>query len=134
MVLRLEWTPKISVNNEKIDNQHKKLFSIINKLITIREEKADPDAVFEVLRELIAYSDKHFKAEGLYMAENDYPRLLFKAHRDEHGDFFGKMEKFVEDYGKGSKTLTDEILKFLADWLLKHTSESDMKFARYVNS
>jgi len=46
MVLRLEWTPKISVNNEKIDNQHKKLFSIINKLATIKKEKAEPDANF----------------------------------------------------------------------------------------
>jgi len=133
MVLRLEWTPKISVNNEKIDNQHKKLFSIINKLVTIKKEKIESDTIFEVLRELINYSDKHFKAEGLYMSEDNYPRLLFKAHIDEHKDYLGKMEKFVEAYGKGRETLTDEILKFLAVWWLEHVSESDMKYARYVN-
>jgi len=132
MVLKLEWTPKISVNNEKVDNQHKKLFLIINKLATIKKEKAEPDAIFEVLRELIDYSDKHFKAEDLYMSENDYPLPLFKAHLGEHEDYFGKMEKFVEDYGKGRETLTDEILKFLAGWWVEHVSKSDMKYARYV--
>ena len=133
MVLRLEWTPKISVNSEKMDNQHKKLFLIINKLITIKKEKVEPDTIFEVLRELIDYSDKHFKAECLYMSENNYPRLLLKAHIGEHEDYFGEMEKFVEDYGKGSETLTDEVLKFLTGWWVEHVSNSDMKFARYVN-
>ena len=131
MVLRLEWTPKISVNTEEIDNQHKKLFLIINKLIIIRKEKAEPDTILEVLRELIDYSDKHFKTEDHYMNENNYP--LFKSHIDEHEDYFGKMEKFVEDYGKGSETLTDEVLKFLAGWWIEHVSEVDMKYARYVN-
>jgi len=133
MVLRLEWTPKISVNNEKIDNQHKKLFSIMNNLITIKKEMAEPDAIFEVLRELVAYSEKHFMVEGLFMSESNYPRLLFKAHLGEHEDYLGKMEKFVEDYGKGRETLTDEILKFLAGWWIEHVSESDMKYARYAN-
>jgi hemerythrin len=61
MVLRLEWTPKISVNNKKIDTQHKTLFSIINKLITIKKEKTESDTIFEVLRELIDYSGTHFE-------------------------------------------------------------------------
>ena len=133
MALRLEWTPKISINNKKIDDQHKKLFLIMNKLITIRKENAKPDAIFEVLRELIDYSNKHFKSEDQYMSENNYPRLLFQAHIDEHDAYFGKMEKFVEDYGKGRETLTDEVLKFLAGWWLEHVSKSDMKFARYIN-
>ena len=133
MVLRLEWTPKISTGSEKIDNQHKKLFSIINKLIIIKKEKAEFDAIFEVLTELIDYSHKHFKAEDQYISENNYPRLLLKAHLGEHEDYLGKMEKFVEDYGKGLETLTDEILKFLAVWWIEHVSESDMKYARYIN-
>jgi len=133
MVLRLEWTPTISVNSEKIDNQHKNLFLIINKLITIKKEKAEPDTIFEVLRELIDYSDKHFKAEDQYMSKNNFPRLLLKAHLGEHEDYLGKMEKFVEDYGKGRETLTDEILKFLAGWWIEHVSKSDMKYARHVS-
>jgi hemerythrin len=134
MVLRLEWTPSISVNNEKIDAQHKRLFSIINKLIIIKKEKTESDKIFEVLRELIDYSGKHFQTESQYMSENNFPRLLLKAHIDEHEDYVGKMEKFVENYGKGRETLSDEILKFLADWWLKHVSESDMKYKGHVNS
>jgi len=132
MVLRIEWSSKLSVNSEEIDNQHKKLFSVINKLVTFKKQKAESDVVLEVLKELIDYSDKHFKAEDIYMSKNNYPLPLFKVHLGEHAAYFGKIEKFVEGYGKGSETLTDEILKFLAGWWVDHVSESDMKYALYV--
>ncbi len=131
MVLRLEWTPKISVKSKELDNQHKRLFLIINRLIDIRKKKAEPETILEVLRELIDYSDRHFKAEDQYMSENNYP--LIKAHLDEHAKYFDKMEKFVEDYGKASKTLSDGILKFLAGWWVNHISRSDVEYAKYIN-
>jgi len=38
MIVTLKWSKALSVGNNKIDQQHKKLFSIINDLINIHQQ------------------------------------------------------------------------------------------------
>ena len=63
------WSDEYSIGNAEIDNLHKELFDILNKLYDncyLVESKLD---VYTILDELIDYADFHFKAEQQYMRE-----------------------------------------------------------------
>jgi hemerythrin len=128
----LTWTPAISVDVKTIDDQHKKLFEILNRALLIRQRGMDHREMIEVLRELVDYSDYHFRTEDDYMLDNNYP--LFQNHRKEHGQYLRKMSRLLEAFEKNEPGLPDEIGAFLEQWWLKHVSESDLRYARYFKS
>jgi len=132
MNLKLSWSPKISVNNEEIDRQHKKLFSIIHKLASSKNSSENSGSTHEILEELIRYSEYHFNSENKYMAEHNYPAL--EKHMNEHIDYIKKIGKFIEEFAKGAAELNIKILKYLADWWTGHVSNEDLKYAEYIQS
>jgi hemerythrin len=128
----LNWSPAISVNVKVIDDQHKKLFEILNRALLKKERGANRDEMIDVLRELVDYSDYHFRTEDNYMLDNNYP--LFQNHRREHGQYLRKLGALIETYEKAEAGLADDISTFLEKWLLAHVSESDLRYARYFRS
>jgi hemerythrin len=128
----LIWSTAISVNVKLIDDQHKKLFEILNRALLMKERGADREEMIDVLRELADYSDYHFRTEDNYMLDNNYP--LFQNHRREHGQYLRKLGALLQAYEKAEAGLPDEISAFLEQWLLKHVSESDQRYARYFRS
>ena len=59
MIVKLRWTKDLSVHNETIDNQHKHLFTIINRLILVHKQGVAWQKVTEVIKELAAYSTRY---------------------------------------------------------------------------
>ncbi len=128
----LNWSPAISVNVKVIDDQHKKLFDILNRALLMKDRGSDQYAMIDVLRELVDYSDYHFRTEDNYMLDNNYP--LFQAHRREHGQYLRKLGALIDACEKAESGLPDELGAFLEHWLLEHVSESDLRYARYFKS
>ena len=63
----LNWYDRYSINNIQLDNHHKKLFALFNRLYDICLVD-NRDSMFETaLDEIVFYSDYHFKAEEQYM-------------------------------------------------------------------
>jgi hemerythrin len=128
----LNWSPAISVNDKVIDDQHKKLFEILNQALLKKERGAGRDEMIDVLRELVNYSDYHFRTEDNYMLDNNYP--LFQNHRREHGQYLRQLGVLIEAYEKSETGLPDQISAFLEQWLVRHVSESDLRYARYFKA
>ena len=61
------WSNAYSLDNTEIDNQHKKLFEILNRLFDICVGKNDLDTVEAVMDDLESYTDYHFKFEEQHM-------------------------------------------------------------------
>ncbi|MFZ5570831.1 MAG: bacteriohemerythrin [Thermodesulfobacteriota bacterium] len=127
---QLFWTKDMSVNDEELDTQHKKLFSIINKLIDIQGGRTDSGKTFDCLKELVDYTGYHFNSENKYMARHDFPML--REHIDAHVEYVKKMGVFLEDFEKGRAELNSDLLTYLRDWWTNHVLEEDMKYADYI--
>ena len=70
---KIEWDDKYSVSISIIDDEHKKFFGIIDKVIHAKEHKEDPSEINEVLLAMNNYALMHFKTEEAYMEEFNYP-------------------------------------------------------------
>ena len=119
------WYNKFSLNNELIDNQHKKLFDIVNNLFDtcVGDDKDKLSAT--VVDELLFYSDYHFKTEEQYMRDIGYDDI--DRHIKLHDTFRQKLTEFKQNKLLGEHDLCHELLIYLSKWLMHHVMEEDKK-------
>ena len=126
----IEWSESISVNNSNIDSQHRHLIALTNNLILHSNAKTNSRLINESLSELLKYAKMHFRDEEKLLKEYDYPKL--EAHRKEHERFTHRIVFFCKDVIDQKETVTEEMISFLVDWLLNHTSVDDQDYKKYI--
>ena len=131
-MIDIKWTAALSVGLDEIDQQHQQLYAIIAEVADARRQNLDRSFLLSTLTRLVDYSDYHFRTEDNYMIENEYP--LFLSHRKEHLAYIKKMDELISTLEQRKAILTEDMLSFLCDWWTMHVINSDMKYARYINS
>lgn len=127
----IEWNDKYSMGISMIDEEHKKLIDIINKVFVTKEHNDNPEEVRNVLHEMIKYALSHFATEETYMTKLNCPE--YQLHRNEHLNFtdyaVGNINKVINsDYH-----VAKEMLEQLKQWLLNHMQETDRKYIDCFN-
>jgi hemerythrin len=123
----MNWYDMYSVNNEEIDNHHKRLFEIFNRLHDVSLGKSKDDSLESLVDELILYADYHFKAEEEYMRATDFKYI--DKHIIEHEYFIFKVVDFKNKINNHEYGTANYIILFLGSWLLHHVIEEDKKIA-----
>ncbi len=124
---RFEWREEYSIGVDVIDNEHRRLFQIINKLFSFRDEEKDNQWVCqEGIKYFKGHAMKHFADEEAYMKSIGYPEL--ERHRAIHRSFrentLPALEEEMERTGY-SKEALDHFLGVCAGWLIGHTLTED---------
>lgn len=125
----ITWNEGYSVGNEEIDSQHKVLVGMINKLYDAFLEAKAYEAIFEILDEMIDYTQQHFNFEHKIFEKYNYPNT--EEHKEIHKQFVMKTIDFKEKISAGKKRVTYDIMLFLRDWLVQHIQGEDSKYASY---
>jgi hemerythrin len=79
---KIAWKQEYSVGVERLDQQHQRIISVINKLIAKPRVFGTSATIAEVLSELNSYVSEHFLLEEQLLAENNYPGLI--EHSKKH--------------------------------------------------
>jgi hemerythrin len=121
------WLDEYSIGNAEIDNQHKKLFDILNRLFDICVGKNEIETTEEVMDDLVSYTDYHFKFEEQHMLDVGYKYI--DKHIVEH-NYFKNEIMFAKRRQMQNKSITDnKLIEFLSNWLIQHVTEEDRKYA-----
>ncbi len=123
----IQWNEEMSVNNEEIDAQHKKLIFILNNLQIAVAERQNREVLSKIIEALVDYTQYHFSTEEKYFHLLE-PKLAEK-HKKEHDNFVEKIKDFQEGYQNKRMLLSLDILEFLRDWLINHILGTDKKCA-----
>lgn len=124
------WSKEYEVGVPEIDEQHQRLFKMINDLNEAMSLGRGRDALDRILSGLVDYTARHFKTEEMYMEKANYPEL--ESHREVHVRLTDKVHEMVDRYKTGEVGLGIELLNFLQDWLKKHILGTDKKYAPYL--
>jgi hemerythrin len=127
-----EWTSDMSVNEAKIDAQHKELFNQMNILMSAIVNHMELGVTENAMDFLGKYIESHLKYEEEYMSENNYPEL--DKHKVEHKDFIDNYLKLKAKrlYDVPVNEIVSEIEMFLGNWLIAHIGHTDQKYAVYI--
>ena len=127
----IEWNPGMSVGVERIDLQHQKLVEVINDLheaIGMGNGEEVHNALF---MELADYFTRNFETEEELMRVHAYPEA--EVHRSLHEGFVRKVREMRGRASSGEPAVSDEALRYLTDWLLRHDISVDKKLGKYLN-
>ena len=127
----MEWNDSLSCNHNGIDNQHKKLIEIINKVsAALVAEEYEFEKVVDIVTDLDSYIDEHFKFEEKLMKKNDFPES--KEHLSEHNDLRIKMDKMNIFDVKNHEEFFSDLLIYLIEWLTNHIMKIDKNLGIYI--
>ena len=127
------WDKNFETGIELIDEQHKELINILNRLAAHLANLSSAPALDEIFDELADYADYHFKSEegiwSRYFKDDDW----FINHEKTHGSFIHEVIELKNN--KENKPYDDviyDIVIFLSKWLAYHILDTDKRMAKTV--
>lgn len=129
----IEWKDSFSVGVKAIDDDHKKLISLVNELHDGILAGHSREALGPVLDKLVSYTKTHFKREEDFFTRTRYPGT--DAHKKEHDELLQKAGELQQRYkGGATSMLSLETMSFLKNWLSHHISGSDKAYQAHLNA
>ena len=125
----MSWKDDYSVKIAIIDQQHKKLIDLLNRMHDSMKGGRGKEAVGSILTELVDYAGSHFKTEEGLMQTHGYPAL--EIHRLEHVTLTKKVLAFKADFDAGITSGTIDVLNFLKGWLDHHILGTDKHYSQF---
>ena len=121
----IQWTDEYSVGVVHLDEQHKGLIMLINRLA---EEGHRSSVVEDTLDALDRYAREHFTAEETLLRACDDPDL--DEHRRQHRAFEEWLSAIrqVHRFTTTTDPFAETVNAFLRSWLVNHILETDMAY------
>jgi hemerythrin len=123
----IEWQTAFETGLVAIDSQHRRLVDMINRLdaLSSSDDTDNYDTVGEILSSLTAYTHYHFEEEEALMEEYQYSEL--DSHVTAHASLKADLASYVRRWKEREGITPEELLSYLADWLLSHILSVDKK-------
>ena len=123
------WDDLYNTGIKEIDEQHKKLISLLSKFLDfVKDEKdfKESKKLKTVLSELIDYTNYHFQTEEKYFADFKYEDTA--EHIEKHHEFRGKIMKISQEYYNNELETSYDLIEFLEDWFIDHINGTDKRY------
>ena len=124
-----DWKDSYSLGIKKIDDQHKKLVSLVGYLVDGYQKGKVKETLSEGLLELEEYIIVHFSEEESLMNIWGYPDLV--AHRKSHNRFLDKFWEMKRKFEKDESLLISELCDYIAKLFHDHDLAEDRMYAQF---
>lgn len=126
----VRWSSWMSVGIERLDEDHRILIGIVNKL-AIDDNRHDPVVIEGILGDLLAYTRRHFTAEEEVMQRAAFPG--YHAHKALHDKLTLQVEAYLKLWQQNRDTLVgEEMFVFCSDWLARHILKEDARYGDHL--
>ena len=127
--MKTEWDESITTGNRQLDDEHKRLIQILNRIEAHQNDPVESEAVSLVIEEIREFASYHFRHEEKYMQQINFPD--FEDHKEQHKRFREKIASLCLDVMDHKKEAPKNIYQCLSDWVANHTCCADKKFCEY---
>ncbi len=126
----LEWKEEYCTNIDTIDEQHKILMRMMNKLHMTLHFGREKEKVNVVLDNLITFTSDHFSSEEVNMRQIEFPGI--DEHIHEHTELLKSLSDFQKMINKQVPVSFKALEKFMRSWLENHLKVSDLEYGKYA--
>ena len=127
-----QWNERYAVGVELLDNQHRRLFALVNELFAlIRAGKADRE-INDFILKVRDYVDVHFSDEERMMTRTNYPD--YEMHRAEHQEMLAQVRRYQERAARGDPVNPMSLLEEMVIWLHSHLARSDRGYVEHLKT
>ncbi|MFZ5570308.1 MAG: bacteriohemerythrin [Thermodesulfobacteriota bacterium] len=126
----IQWSPEYSVGVGKMDDQHRKLVELINRLYDGLKSGKAQSSLGGILDELVEYTQTHFAEEEAILRVKRYPGL--ERQQEMHAHFVERISDMRARFQAGT-SLGVEAMNFLKGWLIHHIQDVDRQYGPFLN-
>ncbi|MFA6195772.1 MAG: bacteriohemerythrin [Sulfurimonas sp.] len=129
----VQWDDGLSVGIEILDNDHKRLLSIINQLSSAIDANVEKDILENIFTELEVYALTHFKSEESYIEKCNKESLI--THQEQHNSFLLKIPELkAKLLNTNDYIVAQDTTIYLSDWLVGHIISEDIPLIRFFEN
>jgi hemerythrin-like metal-binding protein len=130
---KIEWTDDLRLDVEALDNDHRKLISLMNAMSAACFTGVEDYILNKVMAELVDYTHSHFVREEASMEHHGYGGLA--EHRQEHRKLIAQLDGILAQVkAAGQVGMGGELMDLLSEWVIRHILESDRRFADFLKA
>lgn len=129
---QISWTDDLRTGNALIDDDHRKLFDLVNALCETMAKPQPNDVMGNAMNDLVVYTKAHFGREQAEMQRIQY--VASRAHTSEHIKLINQIVELTATLAAGGRINVPAVASFLREWLLNHIKTADMKLAKALKS
>lgn len=127
------WKNIYSVNNMKIDQEHRQLFDIAKEAFVVVDDDNRNKKIKIILNDLYEYMKTHFKDEENYMEQVKYPYI--EGHKKIHKKIIKDLNTFVQKAPTIQIDMFEKELALMIDLILvQHIIQEDRKIITWQQS
>jgi hemerythrin-like metal-binding protein len=125
---RFEWQDFYAVGVADIDDQHKKIFALVNDLSEHAAAAGGAGARRGEWAGLLEYVRSHLEKEESLLKKHGYPRLT--VQQEDHKTLLSELEDLVRR-GESGHLQGPASTALLKDWIIRHTLLEDRLFKEF---
>jgi hemerythrin len=126
------WNDSYSVKVKRFDDEHQRLFDIINELHEGMKARRGNEILQDILAQLLRYTEQHFASEENTLRVYGYPQLAEQV--EQHRRFTNKIKEVSAQHKTGAIGLSIQVTDFLTDWLAKHIQHADRQYSEFLKA
>lgn len=127
----IQWNESLSVGSPIIDDDHKILIKIVNKLDSALINDNKKEIIEQILCELSEYCVYHFNREEFEMIKINYDKYC--EHKNSHDTIIQTLSDLIYGYELNKVNIYKDLLKFLTDWVVNHITKEDRLVGIAIN-
>ena len=125
------WSENFETGIAHIDDQHKKLVEILNRLAGHLANMSDDLVLNDIFDELADYADYHFRSEEGVWTQYLSGDSWLEEHEKTHATFIDDVIALKQS-DKSLDEVILEVVSFLSQWLAYHILDNDKRMAKVV--
>lgn len=123
---KIRWSDAFSVGVDELDNQHKKIIEIVNRLIDDISLGVSAELIADTLTEMVAVVVGHFKREEYLLEQAGYPDL--DAEKDAHKSYHSTTTELYKDLMSSNNVALEDMVQYIRNWWMDHILNEDRKY------
>lgn len=129
--MRYELTKDLETGNAMIDNEHRKLFQIVNQLLEACDKGEVKTTLKPVIEFLLKYVIEHFQHEEQLQEQGGYPGI--EEHKAFHAKYKEDLRKILLQIPPTGPTINDIVaINGHVSLLVNHLKTEDKKMCSYI--
>lgn len=122
------WKPEYEVGIETVDEQHKHLVSLINKLEAAKGHEHENEVIHDIFYELVEYTKHHFAEEEKFLKSFEYEDLI--VHKAQHKALVKQIVNILNGLKNNEYEVGEKLTLILQNWLIRHVLKHDKIYAK----
>ncbi len=131
MMQAFTWSPLFETGLADVDAQHRRLVELVNQLGE-DANSGSPEKIDQTIGALAEYTVYHFQCEEAIMTTDGVAVTYSDRHRETHRRFVAQVVDWIERRKAGEAISLNQLLEFLANWLVFHILGDDQSLGRQV--